>query len=813
MADLLHLFGGRPFVARPLPFWHSNHQFPRPVASNKNDPLPDQWRLPFEAGWSVFPLANGSKRPLEKWEQYQRARPSFAEVAAWCSRDSNTAIVTGSVSGLVVLDLDSEAAIAEAMRRGVPATVEVQTPRGRHLYFRAPEFVVGNRAGFPFDGADVRGEGGYVVAPGSWFRPSSEEIAEGKVEGRYSWLRSPDMTRLAECPTWLLEALQPESLPSTPGGNNLRRDAWALRAVSEEIERVRNAPSGQRNVALNRAAFKLGQLEEAIDRERVRADLLAAAIVSGLSAEEASRTLESGWRSGRENPRAQGQADFMQVATSLLPTYRPLRLSPLERPHAAPPLFPLDVFGSRWSDWIVQEASEASAPADYVAMGLLVSAAALIGNARKCSPWNGWEEPTILWGCIIGEPSAGKTPALRPVQKLLDPINSEFASRFSNELAEYNRAVARAEVAKAKWKKEASGQQGPIPPMPREAEPPCPPTCGALRVDDVTPEKLGSIAEASPKGLLLFRDELAGWAGDMDRYSGGSGERALWLTAYNGDVRQIDRQKSPKPIVIDHFSVSILGGIQPDRFNAAFLGTVDDGLMSRFLFSWPLPVPRKRPEPRPAGRSEWAKAAVHRLFGVGFAQDENGESAPRVHRLSPDAALRFNPWWVAQAKNVPEGLAKSNWGKMQGQVLRIALVLEFLRWSAEGDEPEPREVSDAAVADALRLMDTYFKPMALRVFGEASIPPDVAAATKLAEFIKARRIERFNVRELQRGIGQLRGRPAALSDHARLTTACEALVDAGWLVEERSREGEAKGRQRLDYRVNPELWKALKGEQ
>ena len=76
----------------------------------------------------------------------------------------------------------------------------------------------------------------------------------------------------------------------------------------------------------------------------------------------------------------------------------------------SPPRFPLEVFGTYWAKWTVEQAEAKSCPPDYIAAGLIAGAGALIGNARWGSPWPGWEEPPILWFNVIGNPSSGKSP-------------------------------------------------------------------------------------------------------------------------------------------------------------------------------------------------------------------------------------------------------------------------------------------------------------------------------------------------------------------------------------------------------------------
>jgi hypothetical protein len=85
-------------------------------------------------------------------------------------------------------------------------------------------------------------------------------------------------------------------------------------------------------------------------------------------------------------------------------------MSIIRRNRVKAPPFPLDVLGSAAS-WVEIVAASRSAPVDYVALDLLVVAAGVIGAKRRASPWPGWEEPSILWGVSVGEPSANKSPS------------------------------------------------------------------------------------------------------------------------------------------------------------------------------------------------------------------------------------------------------------------------------------------------------------------------------------------------------------------------------------------------------------------
>jgi hypothetical protein len=165
-------------------------------------------------GWSVIPIESCGKRPLVRWQVYQRRHPDAREVAEWFQRwpDANIAVVTGVVSGLVVLDLDprhgADASLQQLERQHGPiaTTVEARTGGGgRHLYFAHLGEMLHNRVGLA-PGVDLRGDGGYVVAP-----PSVHASGES-----YRWERSPDVCPLAPLPHWLSEAAQDQGRRGHP---------------------------------------------------------------------------------------------------------------------------------------------------------------------------------------------------------------------------------------------------------------------------------------------------------------------------------------------------------------------------------------------------------------------------------------------------------------------------------------------------------------------------------------------------------------------------------------------------------------------
>lgn len=120
--------------------------------------------------FSVIP-ATKDKKPLLKWEEFQSRKATENEIREWWKKwpDANVGIVTGTISNLAVVDIDTEEG-RQAIKQYIPD--DLQTPRantpkgGQHIYFRCPDDKLSNNARV-IPGCDLRANGGYVIAPPS----------------------------------------------------------------------------------------------------------------------------------------------------------------------------------------------------------------------------------------------------------------------------------------------------------------------------------------------------------------------------------------------------------------------------------------------------------------------------------------------------------------------------------------------------------------------------------------------------------------------------------------------------------------------
>lgn len=463
--------------------------------------------------------------------------------------------------------------------------------------------------------------------------------------------------------------------------------------------------------------------------------------------------------------------------------------------------FPADIFGPSWGAWLRRKAEEASAPVDYVAGSLIASAGALIGNARWAQPWHGWEEPPTLWVSLVGVPSSSKSPGMGPVLNTLQQLEAELLPGHDEALAEFEAKELTARLAREEWEKAAKQARkigDEVPPRPIEAMEPEHPERPRIRVSDITPEALAALLASQPKGVLSVRDELAGWMGNFDRYGGKGGDRAFWIESYGGRSYTVDRKKQDgKPIYIPYLTMGVLGGIQPDRLNSLLLKGDDDGLPARFLYFWPDPVRLRRPNG--IAGPDMSLEALRRLQTLRMAMAADGTLGPIYVPFSDSAAVRIVTWCNALAETESLGRMASWIGKGRGFVARLALLIEFLRWTGNGG-PEPESVSLDSLEAAISLFDDYLFPMARRTYGEAGLSDTERHGAILARWILRNKPDKVNVRDLQRTSGL-----PGLDKADTIRDALGYLEETGWVRAAFARRGDTVGRKGQTYAVNPGL--------
>jgi len=167
-----------------------------------------------EKKWSVIPVSRDSKKPAIPWKTYQENLANEDNLIRWFGVGSNynIGLVTGRLSGIIVIDCDTLEASDGFVKEYPEAstTLQVVTGRGIHYYFKYEEGIRNDTGKKLGEKIDVRGDGGYVVIP-----PSIH--ANGKV---YVYRKFD----IANLPTNLQQKITGNRFNDTRNDNILPRD-------------------------------------------------------------------------------------------------------------------------------------------------------------------------------------------------------------------------------------------------------------------------------------------------------------------------------------------------------------------------------------------------------------------------------------------------------------------------------------------------------------------------------------------------------------------------------------------------------------
>lgn len=246
-------------------------------------------------GWEVFPLKPREKTPATS-RGFKDASADSKQIEAWWGRNPSFNLGLPTGKNFVVLDADSEEAYHSVRALGTREPATVRTGKGWQWYFSPPSFPVRNSAGKVSRGIDIRGIGGYVVAPPS-IHPN------GKA---YEWIEFP--FRLLPFPQWLevytreKPRVQRADVMPMPMASNATK--YGSRALRNQCSKVFCSVNGTRHATLASAAFSIGQLVGAgqIPKGEAYSELLSASLASGLEKTEAERTVRQCLKAGMSHP-------------------------------------------------------------------------------------------------------------------------------------------------------------------------------------------------------------------------------------------------------------------------------------------------------------------------------------------------------------------------------------------------------------------------------------------------------------------------------------------------------------------------------
>jgi hypothetical protein len=671
------------------------------------------------------------------------------KIRRWWRRwpDANVGIATGPESGLFVIGPDgaqgnAELAAVEKRLGVLECGPKARTPSGGHHLYCAwpPGGEIKNRVAHHGLAIDVRGKGGYVVAP-----PSVTD------KGRYTWVKTVERTPGRASPEWERWARE---RPQPPKKTTTEDQRGCGRAEKRGRGLARKHPV---SVQGQYGRGELWSLLCALMHSNLR---LSPETALRIVVEEYNPRCQPPWpmdgpqglRRAVEEAAGKGssQVVFDDEARPTAPAEGPLPppIPPnrgeegwpdpiaLQEEGKLPP-FPVGVLPEWLANWVEAEAEAKQVPADLLALYALAFAGAGLAGRHRVEVRPGWEEPLNVYTCCCVPSGERKTAtyaaALKPITDLERAIQAaeepEIAERLSARRA-LTRQLDR--VEKAKVVDHDKRRE-----LARELQETPEPVRTRLYTEDCTPERMASMMMEQGGRLLAASDEGTLFEVCAGRYS----KEANFDVCLKGHAAsaplRVDRG-SRQPVIVDRPHLTIALAVQPDLLNllASVPAMRRRGFLARFL--WSMPVSRvgtrkARPEPVPE-----LVAATYRLCMIELWK---GPGLPEVIRFSSEADLAMAAFQEAVeprlARDGDLGCSDGWGGKLPGAVARLCGILHACGVVGKTVKADSSVAVDV-VGRAVRLAQEYLIPHALAALDLVGTDETHGLARDVWEFVRGK---------------------------------------------------------------------------
>ena len=358
--------------------------------------------------------------------------------------------------------------------------------------------------------------------------------------------------------------------------------------------------------------------------------------------------------------------------------------------------FPLDILPSFYADYLKACHHTLGNSIDYMGVSFIWMMSVILGNYLKIKVKEGWVDAPIVWISIVGRAGVGKTPSIVSVIKPLLDLN---ANRIKDYKVKYH---AYKEYERLD-KQERKG-------VDKVAEP----LRDQFIVNDITLESLVELHEDNPNSVGVFKDELAGWYKDMNKYRAGS-DMEFWLSSWSGRGVSMNR-KSAKSSFVEEPMIPVIGGIQPGILEQFY---TDDNMENGFVDRMLICYPEVEVENYCEDELDYAYMKLYRdmvrdmHYFVQLRMIEKAEVAVFDVDAKKEWARIFDEITEMQNDEGQNEYVRNMLAKQKTYIPRFALMLNFLDFCNEETESF-KVVRMVAVQKAYRL-SKYFIEMSKKV--------------------------------------------------------------------------------------------------
>jgi hypothetical protein len=366
--------------------------------------------------------------------------------------------------------------------------------------------------------------------------------------------------------------------------------------------------------------------------------------------------------------------------------------------------FPIDIFHEDIQSYILECNKTLDSNIDYLGSSLLWLISVCIGNSIEIEVKKGWTENATVWISIVGKAGIGKTPSISNILFPLQKINAREIKEFIKKKEQWEYYESLSKNDKAQYSE-------PEKPVKRQ-----------FIANDITLEALVDLHQESDNAVGVFKDELAGWLKDMNKYRAGS-DLEFWLSCWSGKSVNMNR-KTAKSSFVEKPFIPVLGGIQPSIFDTFYTDeNKENGFMDRMLLSFPdAKVDFYNENEMDEKLLSWYKEVIIMFYDklkASIKRDEEGVIISKKCGFSVDAKAEwkriFNEITTYQNDDNENEYLKSMYPKQKSYIPRFALIIHV--FNSFLNQVPPHElyiISKDSILKAERL-SKYFIAMAKKI--------------------------------------------------------------------------------------------------
>lgn len=379
--------------------------------------------------------------------------------------------------------------------------------------------------------------------------------------------------------------------------------------------------------------------------------------------------------------------------------------------------FPISIYPEPLQKYLMECFTKLDANLDYTGSALLWLTSVCVGNAFEIEVKKGWTENATVWISLVGKAGIGKTPSINKIIYPLEKLNMTEVKKYAKEMAKWQEYDSLGKKEK---------ESVPEVDKPKKSQ---------FVANDITVEALVDLHQESDNSVGVFKDELAGWLKDMNKYRAGS-DLEFWLSAWSGKSVYLNRKTSANGFV-DKPLIPVLGGIQPSILSNFYTEeNKDNGFMDRMLLSFPDAVVDKYNENELTdGVFEWYVDLIISFYNTIKKMkmyDDEGTIKPIKVSLTADAKKEwvriFNKITDRQNSDDENEYLKSMYPKQKSYIPRFALLLHLLEWHFDASK-DFRYLSKETMLKAEQLSD-YFVNNAKKIRFDSVVLTEIKKAVK-----------------------------------------------------------------------------------